>query len=312
MHEHNFPFRQETLYQTIGDVLTIKDHNNKLNNQLISFVGLLNDNSIPYIVVKGQVAAQWYYYPLLRQPGDIDIYVPHKHFDLALQCVKDNFKVELLMDVFEKHAIFSINGSVIELHKNLVQFTNRENKAIWENYLNSDECGYVLLNGKQVRTLSPTLNILYVFIHLFHHLIQSGIGLKQVCDLMMCLHYYQHVIDKQKLDKILSELGLKKAFLSIGAIMIDKLGLSENKFHFSIENDHHKMGEKILKDMLKTGNFGKNVDIIHQTGRLHSIQTGFKIMLQSCKYISLAPNEISIRLPQLFIYYLKKKWKFKI
>lgn len=296
--------QQETLFQLIGSVINIKNQNSKVNYELKGFVEFLNSNDIPYFAVKGQVAAQWYNNPLLRQSGDIDIYVPHDYFGKTQQFIYDRYHVEMKMDIFRKHVEFVINGVMFELHRDLVQFSNRNKQRTWEKLLTNDEGLYIKVDGIRVKTLSPTLNVLYIFIHLFLHLIQSGVGLRQVCDLAMCMNYYKKEIDKKLLDNYLTELGLKKAFLSVGTILVEYLGTPKELFPFSVGEKHQRIGWKILKDMLRMGNFGHNTRVVKKVGFLHSVQTGIRILIQSCKYINLAPKEVLPRLPIMFMAYM--------
>ncbi len=211
-----------------------------------------------------------------------------------------------LMDVgvFEKHCCFEVNGDFFELHYDLVQFSNKRLQEKWEHLLNNDRVSYIEIEGMKIRTLSPTLNVLYIFIHLFLHLVQSGVGLRQVCDLAMCLDYYKHDIDKDLLEKVLVELGLKKAFLSIGTILVGNLELRDDLFPFSIQNTHYRLGRKILNDIMIMGNFGQNVNLIKKHGVLHSVQTGIRIFCQSCKYIELAPKELIPRFPLMVMSFM--------
>lgn len=303
MNQNNM-MQQEMLYQSIGDIVTIKNQNSKINYELKKFVDLLDKKDIPYVVVKGQVAAQWYDNPQLRQSGDIDVFVSHEYYEMAQQCIQDKYHVKLEMDVFEKHSEFIVNGVIFELHYDLVQFSNKKSQKKWEYLLKTDKASFIEIEGMKIRTLSPTLNVLYIFIHLFLHLIQSGIGLRQVCDLAMCLDYYKCDVDKDILEEELDVLGLKKAFLSIGAILVEGLGLPNHLFPFSIGDKHKRLGRKILNDMIRTGTFGQNVNLIKNKGLFRSIQTGMRIFYQSCKFVGLAPKEVVPRFPMMVMSFM--------
>jgi hypothetical protein len=63
---------------------------------------------------------------------------------------------------------------------------------VWDSLIEKEwqEKYFVEIDGVKVRTLSPTLNAAYVFIHLFFHFIREGVSLRPFCDWAIVLHYY--------------------------------------------------------------------------------------------------------------------------
>lgn len=295
--------------KTVGILMSIKNSNIKINHEIHLFTNFLESHKIPYIIVKGQVAAQWYENPLMRQSGDVDIYVDEENFDRAEKVIKEEFHVPMQMDEYEKHSEFQIRGVLYELHRDLVQFASCRHQRAWEILLQVDESVEVSVDSVGVRTLSPTLNALYIFIHLFSHLLQSGVGLRQVCDLAMCLHHYRDQIDRRKLERYLLDLDLMNPFLAVGAVMTGNLGLPIEDFPFVLQMRDSRRGKRILKDMLWMGNFGKRMNITEERGFLHKVQTCAKILFLSCRYIGLAPQEVLLRFPRILLVKYRNMFK---
>lgn len=99
-----------------------------------------------------------------------------------------------------------------------------------------------MIDNKKIPILSPTLNLAYTFLHLYHHLIELGVALRQFCDIAVLCYTAamaeqdqnkERSIDKERLTEILSHLDFQKAFTAIGTILVDDLGLSKNYFHIN-------------------------------------------------------------------------------
>lgn len=300
---------KELVLRNYGCLLGIQKRNDVINNEIERINSFLKEEGIAYLMVKGQVAAQWYPNPLIRIPGDVDFLVRKVDVPDIERLLVKKFGIQPKVDVFLKHSEFVINGVMYEMHYDLIQFYSKRNRKYWDSLMKNEIPVNVKIADNQIPTLSPTTNTLYIFIHLFIHLIESGISLRQMCDWMMCIHANHNRIDYQLLSKHLKCLGLTNAYLSAGAILVDSLGLPQKEFGFIFSKSHRKKGRKILNDMITMGNFGKNKIVIYHNGFWHSIQTGIRIANQSLKFINLAPREISARWPGMVVLYIHSKLK---
>ena len=150
----------------------------------------------------------------------------------------------------------------------------------------------------KVRTLSPTINAVYLFLHLYFHLIREGVSLRQFCDWAIMLHHYRNEIDRDALIEILLQLDMIKGYKAFGTILVDELGLPEEDFPLSLADEDRGMKGKILEDIFKGGNFGK-----HNHKAKSAI--GFKFetfcmaVNNSIRYYSLAPSEMRMMIPKM-------------
>lgn len=81
------------------------------------------------------------------------------------------------------------------------------------------------IGSTNVATIEPAVHALYVFLHLYHHLVEVGVGLRQFCDLAMLL---KEDIDRNVLMKHLKVLGMERAFRACGYILTEYLGMEKN------------------------------------------------------------------------------------
>lgn len=243
-------------------------HMLKFQNSLISKNKLLNENlkllcelfhehNIKMYVVKGQTIGCFYPTPNLRVPGDIDFYVPPTDFNKAVEVINKEWGLNLSNEQEGKHLEFDHDNCCYELHRTLREFPNQKTQRLFNSILNSYEPEYVQVDGCDVPTLMPTLNVLYTFLHLYHHFVKMGVAVRQLCDLAVLLHYKRDNIDKELLRKWLKELGFINAFTAFGPILIEKIGLPKEDFPFTPSPTDHKYSAKVLKLILKHGNWGK-------------------------------------------------------
>ena len=100
--------------------LNIMAMHTTLNNTLILIVKTLRDNGIEPVLLKGQGLAQYYPEPLLRQCGDIDLYVGEENYEKAYDALKpvvNDIDDRTLALNRGKHFHSYIGSVVIEVHK---------------------------------------------------------------------------------------------------------------------------------------------------------------------------------------------------
>ena len=294
------------LYENIALVEEIKRANTRTNNCMGELINILKRQNIDYRVFKGQVVASCYPDPTIRQSGDIDIWVPTDKQKAFRDIIEETLSQDIKRYGSEIHIEFEWHGVPIEVHQRLTSFVRKRHQDYFNQLLNTDEGMVVMVDGNEVKTLNPTLNALYIFIHLFFHLVTEGVGLRQLCDWMMWLHKYNGVINREKLEEYLQVLGLTKAYRVIGTILVDYLGLPKSEFPLEITENDSKKSKKVLNDIMANGNFGHKKTLIHDVGFLHSCQTFYKMICQGFKHAGLAPLEVPFYVPQRIFWYYRK------
>lgn len=300
------PISRELLLQWLAIAEQVKVQNNKVNKDLEVFARWMTEHEIDYRVVKGQIVAQCYSKPHLRQSGDIDFWVNPKDIKCCEELIEKDLMVTLQRNESEKHVEYQWQGLQYELHSHLATFAVKKHQRYFETLEQEDKGMAVRIGETDVATLSPTFNAIYIFVHLFHHLIHMGVGLRQLCDWMMWLHQYQEVIDREALREHLNQLGLYRPYCVLGVILVDDLGLPVEEFPFEITVKDRQRSRKALQDIMELGNFGHNKEKVRKLGLLHSLHTGWRMCVQSMKYIDLAPQEIVCRIPHTVMWYLRK------
>lgn len=246
--------------------------NDTINQELQSLCRLLSSHQIKFFVVKGQTLSMLYPHPECRICGDIDFYVYPDSFDKALQIIEEEWGVEITKDndEAEQHVSFTHNEILFEMHFCLMKFASRRNQRVFDKMIAENGLTYRLVGNVQVPVLEDELNLVYTFLHLYHHLIELGVGLRQFCDVAILMsHMKMDQVQKDRIVKILKQLGFVKPFHVIETLLHQRLGLDSGKLLFPVIASDHKYESFIMNIVFKRGNFGKY-------GRKNAVRSGWK------------------------------------
>ncbi len=277
----------------------IKNSNDLINEELISFVNSANNNKFEYLIVKGQTIGCLYPNPNLRASGDIDILMLND-YSVSKIILERMMGVVLPEKMIEKELSFFHSETRFDVHRNIVDFCCSKHQRFWDELLkNNRDCNcFVDIKGIKVRTLPPTINVVYVFLHLFFHFIREGVALRQFCDWAMVLHHYKDEIDRNNLSGILYNIGVKRAFCTFGTVIVDRLGLPQEDFPLELDDKDRCLSETILQDVFRGGNFGrKNHQSTSTLG--YKFETMRLIIKNNIRYYKLAPSEMRMMVPKM-------------
>lgn len=70
-----------------------------------------------------------------------------------------------------------------------------------------------------------TFNAFYIFVHLYYHFLQVGVGFRQICDWMLWLKRQEETIDWECSHGYVCEIGAMSAWVAFYGLVIDYLGL---------------------------------------------------------------------------------------
>ena len=305
----NMPFLLKM--EWIGQSEQIKQQNEKVNGVLRELASLLNENGVRYAVVKGQTIASYYSrlmvlgrakrqsraqgegltdnLGLLRQAGDIDFYVAPEDFERTKQLIKDAWRVTYEETEGHHHAEFEYKDVPLEQHHKLIKLYDKKKEGYWDELMH-DAFSEQEIGGVKVSVLSPTLHSLYIFLHLYHHLLELGVGLRQFCDWAVILHSCKEEIDHEAIRRHLKVLGMEKAYKACGAILVEKLGLPADNFTYELNGSDRKYGRKVMDVVEYRGNMGHYNLKGGYEGMWHNLEaTGIKIA-HFMKFVPLAPG----------------------
>lgn len=257
-----------TLYlQWAARTAQVEQANERLNRTLTEITPLYREAGLQPVLLKGQGIGTHYRNPLHRQCGDIDVYLGKEGQPVANRLLlRQGAVVE--GEESDKHASYSLRGVHIENHRIILRlnnpFANRHFRKLVNEWYpqGADRVPFRMPGEESSETLGvavppATFNALYIFLHAFVHFLNSGIGLRQLCDWTCLLTRCSREIDGEALLHQLQKLGLLRAAQAFGYIAVTRLGLPAGLLPFPLE-DSKILGEKLLEDIFATGNFGQH------------------------------------------------------
>lgn len=226
----------------------------------------LVQNGLRPLVLKGLVARSLYTSPDLRISADEDIYIRREDYEL---CSRLLIQYGCKMD--ERCSNRNPNDAqaitymcpdselCIEVHLNpfgLSGVRKELNKYFEDSF---ERCIALEIEGCEIFTLSHTDHFLFLFLHLYKHLINYGVGLRQCMDMTLYAERYTDQICWERIIDVVRQLGCEQllyCILEIGSkdLSVD-FDISDIPFDKAM-NVTDRSG--LLIDMIEGGVFGKS------------------------------------------------------
>lgn len=215
------------------------------------------------VLLKGLALAQYYPQPHLRQWGDIDLYVGQKQYHQACIVLDATFPEAdhpAEDDEERKHYNYVFPNTVLEMHRISMGFHHPKDRRYYERL--EEEClskdGPTFdIDGLSITTPEETFNVFFTFLHAWHHFIETGMNMKQICDIAVLLHAKRDVINRNRLKDMLTKLHLMEVWQLIMYIMVRHLGLELGECLFYTEGCKER-AEMLFERILKEGTSRKH------------------------------------------------------
>lgn len=291
---------EDEVMDWMGEYTKIVRRNTKTDDAVAWLAKFMRSNDIGFFVFKGQTVASYYPTPEIRTSGDVDFYVFKKDWDRAKSLLEK--EVTITDDHSGQHLEFTKDGVPFEMHYHTAVFASGSKQRYWDELIESyfnEVLDHAKINDVEVPTLPPTLNSIYLFVHIYHHFLKEGIALRQFIDWMMFFEAKHDEIVVSELTAKLERLGLLRAFKALGSILTEVLGMDVKFFPYSLTYRDKKYVDKIMSIVLRYGNFGKYGRKEQQGGWKHSLETGVRSLRHIFQFFWLSPAENLLLLPKL-------------
>ena len=237
----------------------------RINRAITFLVSLLRQNGIEPVLLKGQGIAVNYPEPMLRECGDVDLYVGPENFCKACGLILglESAKVVEHAAESELHLSVQYKKVLVEIHQTSALLKDKKQNEYYQSIAGkglSENLSPVIIDGAEVNTPADNFNAFYLFLHFLHHAIEGGIGLRQICDWALFLHSRAGRLDTSVIEQACGRLGISKCWQLYASIAVDYLGLPAAEMPF------YKQGlagqsAKVLALIFKDGNFGHSFDL---------------------------------------------------
>lgn len=247
------------LLQWLAHTITIEKQNHIQETALISLLNDFKEDDIESVLLKGLGCAWNYPNYLHRQSGDIDLYVGTKQYDRSKKSVI-NHGLEISGES-PKDFHFTYQKVMVECHQKAAHFYNKRLNAKLQEILQQELVANNVMVEKEdvvIKLPNPTCNVFYLFVHFYHHFIQVGVGLRQICDWVLLVQKEQHHLDWDKIKKYVETIEAKRAFVAF-------YNFAKQRFALHVINEPmwlttYKESDVIFieNDIFNVGNMGHN------------------------------------------------------
>ena len=316
--EELWPSKEAILKLAVMRLRTESAHR-LLNSTIAQIVTALDAAGVQSVLLKGQGLARNYPVPELRQCGDIDLYVGEENYarvhELLVPVATEIDDVSCLS--VGKHFHVSMGKVLIEVHRFADVHSSPTFNKVYQEYASaglSDDLVALDFGGVKVNTPADNFNAFYVFNHMWHHFMNEGVGLRQVCDWMLFLHSRHGKLELGYLEEILRKMDLLDSWKSFGCMLVDYLGMPAEEFPF-YDATYLAKGRKVLQRILAEGNFGQETAYVRKRkgGYWYEKWFSFKCRVsRSFGVFRIFPRHAMYQFGYMLSVGLKAVWKDKV
>ena len=259
--------------------------------------------------------------PLVRTGGDVDIWImPKEKPSQNKEEKNDNTLSNRRLFIHRfcnsiipnchtvyHHLDFPIEGKDVEVH-----FTPSWMFCPWHNNrlqkFFEKEWGNRVLTEKGFYVPSTDFNLVYILIHIYRHIFDEGVGLRQLLDYYFVL---KNSTEEQRLKAyaFLQTIGMNRLTKGVMWIMQEAFAMESS---YLLCAPDERIGKKILTEVMIGGNFGhsderykhKNNSITNNIGA----ENLFLHIQRNIKYLRYFPSEVVWSVPfYIWHYFWRKK-----
>ena len=247
--------------------------------------------------LKGQGIATLYPDPLLRTPGDIDIWLGGGR-EKIYAFARDRMGLQGLT---YQHIHYPLHKDVeVEVHTTpgylYAPIANRRLQRYFAACATEQFAHEVALPDKVGSISAPTaeFNRVYILLHIYMHLFGEGIGLRQVLDYYYVLRQPATVVSRERTVATLRQLRMLRFARAMMWVQRQVFGLEER--YLLVEPDERE-GRFLLEEIMLAGNFGKYDARIDRTNHHKLLPRVWNSIKRGWKFFLHYPHEMVWNLP---------------
>ncbi len=249
---------QEQNMASVSLIEQTKAMNRKMIRVLAGIKDWYQETGFPFVLLKGLANGANYPEPLLRNPGDVDLWLYRKGDSQKSRAwlTGKGYQTE---DGDGIHYKFSEQGISIENHRRVSYFDHRKYDrrfAAWEKELVAKEhFADIQIGDLTVQQLPPETNAFFLFHHMFRHFVHLGVGFRQLFDWLLFLKNYRKQIDPVSFTALARSYKLLYPMQVFACAAVKYLDAPPDIFPFTVPKDN-LYARKVINDILEGGNFG--------------------------------------------------------
>lgn len=256
----------DLLMMWMGKCKQIERRNYKHLAAVVKAVGWFRKKGFRSCILKGVGNALLYPNPMHRVSGDIDVLVAGRPSEVIafVRSIAPKEKASYHHIEFPR-----LDDIPVEVHYRPCYLQNP-----WHNHrlqqffatMAQEQFAHELkVEQGAFATPTASFNAIYQLVHIYNHLFQEGIGLRQLLDYYFIMLNVEREVSKESICR----LGLWKFAGAVMYVLHEVFDLPEDKMIAPMDE---RRGRLLLEDVLRGGNFGQHDDHHHWQGAIgHNI-----------------------------------------
>ena len=297
---------EDLIMDWMGEAVKVQRRNSKLNEACKILCNEFDGKGYKTCILKGQSNRINYPKELAsrRTPGDVDIWLFPK--DNLSSPVKQTMELleneDRIVSLAYLHAeLKPLNTVAIEAHFRPTFLNEPIHNHRLQQWFAESKADCIMereiADGITIPMLKPVYNIIFQLVHIYRHLLDEGIGLRQLLDYYFLLRgTVQSLNDEQKktiADK-LSAFGLNRI---AGAVMfvLREVFLIEEKYMIVPVNERY--GRQLLDEIMIAGNFGHYDPRLKDIGQAshdtsYQVRHAMRRFTRNFRFLTSYPSEV--------------------
>lgn len=291
----------------LGVSIMIQNRNRQINLRCIELQRKLTKDRVQFCILKGQGAGLRYPCELsiYRQSGDIDVWMSGGT-DKVVAYVNSIAPTD---EITGNHIQFHLfEDTEVEMHFLPIRICNRFANSRLKKWLALQESNQmrnpVPFGDVELNVPTDEFDLVYQMLHIYKHLFNEGIGLRQLMDYYYVLKSKVDDETIQHVQKTVSVLGLDK-FASALMWVIREVFCLDDEYLLWAPNKTD--GEFLLNEILQMGNFGQG----DQRFRLNKDDSHMKRYWQMSsskwRFINHFPSEVFWQPIDIFLRFFEQR-----
>lgn len=230
--------------------------------RFLKMYGEMSREGLTPLVVKGIICRNLYPNPDERISSDEDLCVAPEQLTQVREFLEQNGFVYEDAGQTEEHmnefTYRRSDGLYLEVHKRLFA-EDSSAYGDWERFFADahDRKMSVQIEGTDVFTMNETDHFFYLICHAFKHFLHSGVGIRQICDILLFSQNFGSDIDWKEVYNHCREIRADVLTATFAEIGVRYLGFSAAELHFPEEwLAMHQDPDNLIGDLLEAGVYG--------------------------------------------------------
>ena len=280
----------EMTYLTwMGMAAKIQQRNEVVNQQCVEVQRMIVEKGYRSCIIKGQSNHMSYgSLAMLRQSGDIDIWVEGGR-EKVVELVNSICPTKEIRETHAQLRVFPETEVEVHYRPGLIRDfrRNRRLQAFFASQAEDCFTNKIGLSCGEIVAPKVQFHAVQQLLHIYHHLFDSGFGLRQVMDYYFVLTHLPEE-EKEGVMKVFKSVGVERFATALMYVEQQVFGLEDRYLlcEPSVED-----GEYLLSEIMIGGNFGHHDERKKYSTRHSFLESFLGVYFKNFRHARFAPME---------------------